>query len=218
MNPNQGIIYLTDKNGKQDKTRQIKRIQLDDIKNVYLITFENSDRVFHYKPENVKIIRNVVVSEKHTRTVFDYLKNIASLSEMKNDDGEKILVKNYDRVRLINTDSALAFYLNPEGKKIKWNGVAHPIFPFGCNNSQFKAVTNALENSLSIIQCPPGTGKTQTILNIIANLLILNKTVLVVSNNNSAIENVYEKLSSKKYNLDFIVAPLGKSENITGNL
>lgn len=218
MNPNQGIIYLTDKNGKQDKTRQIKRIQFDDIKNVYLITFENSDRVFHYKPENVKIIRNVVVSEKHTRTVFDYLKNIASLSEMKNDDGEKILVKNYDRVRLINTDSALAFYLNPEGKKIKWNGVTHPIFPFGCNNSQFKAVTNALENSLSIIQCPPGTGKTQTILNIIANLLILNKTVLVVSNNNSAIENVYEKLSSKKYNLDFIVAPLGKSENITGNL
>lgn len=215
MNPNQGIIYLTDKNGKQDKTRQIKRIQFDDIKNVYLITFENSDRVFHYKPENVKIIRNVIVSEEHTRTVFDYLKNIASLSEMKNDDGEKILVKNYDRVRLINTDSALAFYLDPEGKKIKWNGVAHPIFPFGCNNSQFKAVTNALENSFSIIQGPPGTGKTQTILNIIANLLILNKTILVVSNNNSAIENVYEKLSSKKYNLDFIVAPLGKSENIT---
>lgn len=215
MNPSHGIIYLTDKNGRQDKTRQITRIQFDSAKDLYLVTFENSEKVFHYKPENVEIIRNAVVAEKHTGTVFEYLKNIASLSEMKNDDGEKILVKNYERLRLVHPDSALAFYLNPVGKKIKWNGVAHPIFPFGCNNSQFKAVTNALENSFSIIQGPPGTGKTQTILNIIANLLVWNKTVLVVSNNNSAIENVYEKLSSQKYNLGFIVAPLGKSDNIS---
>ena len=34
-------------------------------------------------------------------------------------------------------------------------------------------VKNALENQISVIQGPPGTGKTQTILNIIANLLIL---------------------------------------------
>ena len=215
MNPTHGIIYLTDKNGRQDKTRQITRIQFDSTRNLYLVTFENSEKVFYYKAENVEIIRNAVVAEKETGTVFDYLKNIASLSDMRNDFDEKILVKNYERVRLVNQDSALAFYLNPQGKKIKWNGVAHPIFPFGCNNSQYKAVTNALENSFSIIQGPPGTGKTQTILNIIANLLVWNKTVLVVSNNNSAIENIYEKLSSSKYKLDFIVAQLGKSDNIS---
>lgn len=39
------------------------------------------------------------------------------------------------------------------------------------------------------------------------------KTVQVVSNNNSATENVYEKLSSPKYNLGFIVAALGSSKN-----
>ena len=215
MNPSHGIIYLTDKNGRQDKTRQIKRIRFDESKNIYLITFENSEKVFHYKPEKVEIIRNAVVAEEKTGTVFSYLKEIASLSEMRNDFDEKILVKNYERVRLVNPNSALAFYLNPSGKKIKWHGIAHPIFPFGCNNSQYKAVTEALENSFSIIQGPPGTGKTQTILNIIANLFVWNKTVLVVSNNNSAIENVYEKLSSPKYNLGFIVAPLGKSDNIS---
>lgn len=57
------------------------------------------------------------------------------------------------------------------------------------------------------------TGKTQTILNIIANILMQGKTVQVVSNNNSATENVYEKLSSDKYNLGFLVASLGSSEN-----
>ena len=39
------------------------------------------------------------------------------------------------------------------------------------------------------------------------------KTVQIVSNNNSATNNVYEKLCSPKYNLGFIAATLGKSEN-----
>ena len=59
----------------------------------------------------------------------------------------------------------------------------------------------------------PGTGKTQTILNIIANIILQGKTVQIVSNNNSATNNVYEKLCSPKYNLGFIAATLGKSEN-----
>ena len=56
-------------------------------------------------------------------------------------------------------------------------------------------------------------GKTQTILNIIANIILQGKTVQIVSNNNSATNNVYEKLCSPKYNLGFIAATLGKSEN-----
>lgn len=70
---------------------------------------------------------------------------------------------------------------------------------------------SALTHQVSIIQGPPGTGKTQTILNIIANLLLENKTVLVVSNNNSAVENVVEKL--ERENLGFIVAKLGNVQN-----
>jgi len=70
-----------------------------------------------------------------------------------------------------------------------------------------------MENQISVIQGPPGTGKTQTILNIIANIILQGKTVQIVSNNNSATNNVYEKLCSPKYNLGFIAATLGKSEN-----
>ena len=50
-------------------------------------------------------------------------------------------------------------------------------------------------------------------LNIIANILVQGKTVQVVSNNNPAIENIYEKLENPRYNLDFLVARLGKVEN-----
>lgn len=44
-------------------------------------------------------------------------------------------------------------------------------------------------SNISVIEGPPGTGKTQSILNIIANLAIMQgKTVAVVSGNNAAIE------------------------------
>lgn len=63
-------------------------------------------------------------------------------------------------------------------------------------------------HQISIIEGPPGTGKTQTILNIIANLICQNKTIAMLSNNNSATQNVFEKLSSSGF--DFICATLGK--------
>lgn len=68
-----------------------------------------------------------------------------------------------------------------------------------------------MTHQISVVQGPPGTGKTQTILNIIANIVSSGKTVLIVSNNNSATANVQEKLN--KYGFDFIVAPLGRREN-----
>ena len=68
-----------------------------------------------------------------------------------------------------------------------------------------------MNNRVSIIQGPPGTGKTQSILNIIANLIVQNKTVAIVSGNNEAIKNVLEKMQKKNY--DFLLSLLGKKEN-----
>lgn len=85
------------------------------------------------------------------------------------------------------------------------------IFPFGINESQLKAVAGVFSSQVSVIEGPPGTGKTQTILNILANILLRNETVAILSNNNTAVENVYEKLG--KEGLDFLVAKLGNREN-----
>ncbi len=87
----------------------------------------------------------------------------------------------------------------------------HLIFPFGINETQMEAVSNAFKSQISIIEGPPGTGKTQTILNILANIIINGETCAIVSNNNSAVKNVYEKL--EKVNLDFLIAKLGNWEN-----
>jgi ATP-dependent exoDNAse (exonuclease V) alpha subunit len=88
------------------------------------------------------------------------------------------------------------------------------VYPFGVNESQLQAVEQAFASQISLIEGPPGTGKTQTILNIIANIVLRGKTVAILSNNNTAVENVCEKL--RKVGLDYLVARLGKKENREG--
>lgn len=81
------------------------------------------------------------------------------------------------------------------------------------DDSQASAVAHALNNRLSVITGAPGTGKTQVILNIIANALIENKSVLVASKNNKAVDNVkdrFDKIDSSQYLLRF-----GKKEYVS---
>lgn len=178
------------------------------------VCFKNNVERDYYKSQ--LDIQESYLNKKDAANVFDYIKEISKLSNLKNEsNGEQLLPKKFKKISFLRSDVALTKYLNPKSLKKSIDGEYMPIFPFGCNNSQYVAVKRAMKNQISVIQGPPGTGKTQTILNIIANILIQGKTVQVVSNNNSATENVFEKLSSSKYNLGFIVATLGKSDNKT---
>lgn len=164
-----------------------------------------------YKKSELAIRENCLRDKKSDET-FQYLKEVAALSSIKNDNNELVLKKYYENIDFISSNTALSKFLNP-ASKLKKQNIKNVIFPFGCNQSQYKAVRSALENQISVIQGPPGTGKTQTILNIIANILINGKSVVIVSNNNSATLNVLEKLEKEKYGMDFLVAALGNSEN-----
>lgn len=165
-----------------------------------------------YEKRSLKIEYSCL-GEKKTGNRLDYLRRLAAINELKSDDGAVLLEKQYEKLTFVGQDTAMAVYLDPTGHRPVLHPRCIPIFPFGGNASQFRAVSAALENQISVIQGPPGTGKTQTILNITANLLAAGKTVLVVSNNNSATENVLEKLSDPTNTLGFLAAPLGKGEN-----
>jgi DNA polymerase III delta prime subunit len=166
--------------------------------------------------------RNVYLSRTSinlTNTnLWEYLNHVISETglELKPKDADEpinILQLQYNLVDVNRDTVPLAQYLGGKDRLRKFNLPKCVIYPFGCNASQKKAVENALTNQVSIIQGPPGTGKTQTILNIIANLLIKGKTILVVSNNNSVVDNVAEKLSFSKVGLGFIVVKLGSRES-----
>lgn len=167
-----------------------------------------------YYADGEFIVIESCFKDSRARRIFDYLATIAESDPFGADptieDSVGLLGKLYMKVAFVPNDGALALYLNPSNSILKRNA-GRLIYPFGCNASQKKAVQNAIGNQLSVIQGPPGTGKTQTILNIIANIVMRGETVLVSSSNNSAIANVLEKL--RESNLSFIAAQLGRKEN-----
>lgn len=172
---------------------------------------EFNDFELDYKKSDLYIRENCLKNKKSDET-FQYLKEVAALSNIKNDNNELVLKKYYEKIDFISGDTVLSKFLDPT-RGLRKEKVKNIIFPFGCNQSQYEAVKRALENQISVIQGPPGTGKTQTILNIISNILICGKNVVIVSNNNSATLNILEKLEKDKYGMDFLVATLGNSEN-----
>lgn len=74
------------------------------------------------------------------------------------------------------------------------------------NSSQKKSITLSFQQPLTVITGPPGTGKSQVVLNIIANAIVNGKTVLFASKNNKAVDTVKERMDSvleEKYLLRF---------------
>ena len=173
------------------------------------IRFENGTER-SYKGSDLQVTASCL-ADPASHNIFQYLQQVAATNALPGDDGTALLAKQYDKVRFVSDETALATYLNPGLFKPRTYAKRQLIYPFGSNTSQLKAVQKAFEHSISVIQGPPGTGKTQTILNIIANILVAGKTVLVVSNNNSATDNVLEKLI--KYEFGFLAAPLGNADN-----
>ena len=197
--------------GKKEKNIQAIHLFANNAVRYYAITYSKGF-VKHYSGSEVDIRRSCLTGE--AINVFDYLKQCAGINTLginvEDESSEGILSSVYARIDFVDESTVASSYINPN-QGIKRFNLETPLFPFGCNSSQMRAVKAALTNQISVIQGPPGTGKTQTILNIIANLLRDKKSVLVVSSNNSATENVLEKLA--KNGLDFLVASLGKKEN-----
>lgn len=201
INIDNKVVYINDK-------------PLVTVKKV--ISFGDYIRVIHRNGYNELYKRNDITIEESclknpkANNCFQYLKDLSKSMGLMLDGSKTFLGKQYDKITYISPKSALAFYLNPDHLE-EHRSIKNIIFPFGFNLSQREATEKAFANKVTVIEGPPGTGKTQTILNIIANAIMNDKTVAVVSNNNSATENVYEKLS--KYNLEFFVATLGRREN-----
>lgn len=173
------------------------------------LIFENG-RILSCKTENMRLEINCL-KLRQVAAKLTYLAELAEKISLKTDDGSSILSKHYEGIDFIGEDCALGFYLAPEHEQGKKTLTFPMIFPFGLNPSQKTAVENALTSRFSIIEGPPGTGKTQTILNIIANLIVQDKAIAIVSGNNSATDNVLEKLKNNGF--DFICAALGSKDN-----
>ncbi len=80
--------------------------------------------------------------------------------------------------------------------KLPSQGVAAAEISFAqsLNDSQQLAVKQAVESQLTMLWGPPGTGKTTTLAEIVANLVGLGRRILIASTTHAALDQVLEKL------------------------
>jgi len=189
------------------------------------LIFKNGENCSYPIEDNAHIeICDIKKNIRQTTSVFNYFKQIlngnndvsfdiqSEETDLKgsNQVSNDILLRAIEDIDVLESRSVLSSYIDGINPSVNPSNELL-IYPFGCNESQKLAVETALSNSISIVEGPPGTGKTQTILNIIANLIVQNKTVAIVSNNNAAVFNVREKLSA--YGYEMVVASLGNNSN-----
>ena len=220
FNYNKGRLLYLSKPERIDIVEKRLYIQNKHITNVAeLLRFTDGHHTFYRVTYTNGSFENLYGREMYvTRTpidkigssLWDYLRKLADETGLMADDETNLLSKQYELVDVKRDNVPLAQFLGDKTKLRTYRLPKQVYYAFGCNTSQKEAVEAALTHQVSVIQGPPGTGKTQTILNIIANLLIAGKTVLVVSNNNSAVNNVAEKL--EREGLGFIVAKLGSAQ------
>lgn len=86
------------------------------------------------------------------------------------------------------------------------------VNPVALTPNQLKALNLGLAGPVTAVTGPPGTGKTQVIVSLIASALAANRTVLLTSRNHQAIDAVEEKLRA----LSPDVAPMVRANDREG--
>ena len=182
-------------------------------------------------PEEERLEREATIAEEERRKrkerliakirpLKTYYQDIALCTyELQDKEAQRVadgvrsaLGKSYGKLTVEKVaNSAAAFLADPSSLPTSLDRDLPVIYPFGGNLSQMKATRKALSSGLTVIEGPPGTGKTHVILTIVANLLYRGNSVLIASNNNSAVQNVSERLEN--HGLGFCVAELGNQDN-----
>ncbi len=172
--------------------------------------FESGYYRIHLQGRTV-VTQSIKLMDNQYRDILTYYDNLAAYAGYIAEEETPLyfLSQNYKRITP-SLDSVLFDYI--EGQFHATRDEKLLIVPFEYNQSQAQAIQTALTNSISVIEGPPGTGKTQTILNLIANIIYRSKNCAVVSNNNTAIDNIYEKLDDQ--GLAFLSASLGRRKNV----
>lgn len=178
----------------------------------------------------IKDIRGWEVSEDIVLSMFSFAKYLMwkDLAERTEDLRKSPVV-----AHLIDTPrepyaSKVAF---PEARRLDVDFAPQQVFsPLPADSSQLSAVMAAAKGKDFVLIGPPGTGKSQTIANLIAQCLAEDKRVLFVAEKIAALDVVYRRLrevglgefclelhSNKSRKLD-VLSQLKKSWECTGEV
>jgi hypothetical protein len=68
-----------------------------------------------------------------------------------------------------------------------------PVLPLPCNDGQRTVIDSAMTRRLTVATGPPGTGKTQLVVNLVATAVANGQKVLVTSSDNRTVDEVWRR-------------------------
>lgn len=168
--------------------------------------------------ENAELIKDLITKNNPEYNGVDDMPYVMALSR----DFTINLDKEYNAILKMYEDNTVtypikAFFgdLTDKPRRIKNYPLA--LYNDKVNLDQLLVIHNGLKYPVLYVQGPPGSGKTNTILNTVVTAFFNNKTVLISSYNNHPVDEIYQKLSHLKYKGDDIPFPiirLGNGEKL----
>lgn len=96
---------------------------------------------------------------------------------------------------LINTPTEAFTDPNPAPADVDLDALGNSV-PVAADSSQLDAVADAVANRTFVLEGPPGTGKSQTITNLLAHALVSGRRVLFVAEKRAALDVVKDRLDA----------------------
>ena len=152
-------------------------------------------------PKVLAIIRNAILNlegwdilEQMVLGTFSFNKLILwqDISKYSEEIQKNSIVKSLIDGKLSETLEQIEM----DAESLENMSAAELMLPISTDNSQLNAVKNAHQNKTFILHGPPGTGKSQTITNIIADALANDKKVLFVAAKKAALDVVHSRLEN----------------------
>lgn len=113
-----------------------------------------------------------------------------------------------------------SFFNNPVAEEISLKEII--IQDDKLNIDQLRTIFNSMTKPITYVQGPPGTGKTKCIFSIAISSFFNKEKLLITSNNNKPITDIYNKLINQKDNynkaIPFPAIRLGNTEEILKSL
>ncbi|MEW6041292.1 MAG: AAA domain-containing protein, partial [Elusimicrobiota bacterium] len=141
---------------------------------------------------------SIIVNARRTNAyLLDDLAQLAQIEEIDDETIINIILSEPVEIERTDIDDPVA----SENQSLL-------LFPLLNNKAQRLAAVKAEKGRLLVIHGPPGTGKSQTIVNLICHLVAQGKTVLATSHQNKALEVITKIMP----NIDYLAMSLLKGE------
>ena len=147
---------------------------------VTVIAFDDNNLTIEAKEELPNTIAEAKLENGTTVLLELLIKRIESNSSKTNFAGQKMMQASDEEIQVVDSNDNI-------------------VFGGSLDNAQMEAITSAVCNNMTFVWGPPGTGKTTVISHVISELLNRERTVLLVSHTNSAVNGAIEKIDKKYY-------------------